>query len=62
MSLYQFLKVLFFVFIALTLFFIVLGLYAFDFTLIFIALLFALVAVLIGLETQQVKANPFRKK
>jgi len=62
MSLYQLLKILFFIFILLAIFFIGLGIYALDTTLILIAVLFATVAVLIGLETKQILANPFRKK
>jgi hypothetical protein len=46
----------------LAIFFIGLGIYALDTTLILIAVLFATVAVLIGLETKQILANPFRKK
>jgi len=62
MSLYQLLKILFFIFVLLAIFFIGLGIYALDTTLILIAFLLATVAVLIGLETKQILTNPFRKK
>ncbi len=51
---------LFFGFIALSLVFIVLGISNVDTLLVSIAILFAICAVLIGLENKQQLQNPFR--
>lgn len=51
---------LFFGFIALSLVFIVLGVSNVDTLLVIIAILFAICAVLIGLENKQQLQNPFR--
>lgn len=54
------LNILFTLFTLMTIFFVVLGITAVDFSMLFVAVLFAFAALIINLESRQYLLNPFR--
>ena len=54
------LKILFFFFSLMSVFFVVLGLYSLDAVLLSVSMLFAVATVLVAMEAKQYQLNPFR--
>ncbi len=54
------LKILFFFFSLMSVFFVALGLYSLDAVLLSVSMLFAVATVLVAMEAKQYQLNPFR--